>query len=47
MVLYVGTIHLDPARGALLNILLTSEVSEAPVLRYDDLLLPREFILYT
>ena len=41
----VGTIDLDTARGLLVEVLLTAQRSEAPVLGDDDLLAARELVL--
>lgn len=43
--LNVGTVNLDTASSLLLEVLLTSERSEAPVLGDDDLLSARELVL--
>lgn len=43
--LHVGTVHLDAASSLLLQVLLTTERGEAPVLGDDDLLATGELVL--
>lgn len=42
--LHVGTVHLDTAFLAQLDVLLTAQRREAPVLRHNDLLATRELV---